>query len=305
MAAPPIIWHDRALFKPLIHGMNHTSPSSSVAPNHLVDNLTTTQKTWQLVWQDIFQGLKMWDVWLVLGWQDIRLRYRRSTLGPFWITLSMGVTIFGMAFLYGYLFKMDTRMYFPYLASGMIVWNFFSILITDGTQIFLESASYLKQVKLPFSVFVLRVIVRNFIVFLHNLMIMIPVMLYFQLMPTWNIFFLIPACLLIFLAAFFYIFILAILGTRFRDVTQIVTSVIQVVFFITPIMWSASLLNGKHEYLVTFNPFVYFLELLRAPLLGSLPSMSTLIVCPAITFVGFILSCLLIARVRRRIIYWL
>lgn len=266
---------------------------------------TTTSSPAKRVFQDIFYGFKQWDVWLILAWQDIRLRYRRSTLGPFWITLSMGVTIFGMAFLYSYLFKVSTRAYFPYLASGMIIWNLFSTLIIDGTQVFLESANYLKQIKLPFTVFVLRVIVRNFIIFFHNLVIMIPVMFFFHIPPTWALFFIIPAFLLIFLAAFSYIFILSILGTRFRDVTQIVTSMVQIVFFATPIMWSASLLNGKHLYLVKFNPFYYFLELLRSPLLGDWPSINGLAVCVGMILIGLLGSFLLMVRVRTRIIYWL
>src|SRR5476651_1663163 len=113
--------------------MNQASFSMSSELNHPLDVAITAPKAWQLVLRDVFQGFKQWDVWLTLGWQDIRLRYRRSTLGPFWITLSMGITIFGMAFLYSYLFKMDTRAYFPYLAAGMIIWGFFSTLIIDGT----------------------------------------------------------------------------------------------------------------------------------------------------------------------------
>jgi len=220
-------------------GMNQVSSLAPSPLNHPSDISISIPSAWQLAWRDIFQGFKRWDVWLLLGWQDIRLRYRRSTLGPFWITLSMGVTIFGMAFLYGYLFKMDTRAYFPYLAAGMIIWNFFSTLIIEGTQVFLESAPYLKQIKLPFTVFVLRIMVRSFIIFMHNLVIMIPVMLYFHVVPTWDILFLVPAFLWILITAFSYIFILGILGARFRDVTQIVTSVIQVVFFITPNMLNA------------------------------------------------------------------
>lgn len=285
--------------------MTQAFPSSPVQSNPTSIPIHVEPTAWRLAWRDIFDGLKRWDVWLVLGWHDIRLRYRRSVLGPFWITLSMGVTIFGMAFLYGYLFKMNRQVYFPYLASGMIAWGLFSSLITEGTQIFLESASYLRQVKLQFSIFVLRVIVRNFIVFAHNLVIMIPVMLYFGLAPTWNLLFLIPALLLIFLTAFSYIFILAIFGSRFRDVAQIVTSVTQVVFFITPIMWDVSLLNGKLGQIVTFNPFVYFLELLRAPWLGQMPAITSWVVCSGIVLFGLCIAAMLMTRVRKRIIYWL
>lgn len=275
------------------------------APNNPPNNIIAMPKAWQLVFQDIFQGIKQWDVWLILGWQDIRFRYRRSTLGPFWITLSMAVTISCMAFLYAYLFKTDIRNYFPHLAAGMIVWNLFSMLITDGTQIFLESAHYLRQVKLPYTIFVLRLIVRSFIVFSHNLIIMVPVIWFFHIPVTWALLFLIPGFLLIFLAAFPYVFILAILGARFRDVTQIVSSIIQVVYFATPIMWNAEQLSGKLQYIVTLNPFAHFLSLLRAPLLGHLPNMISLLVCISIILIGFGLSFLLMKKVRKRIVYWL
>ena len=265
--------------------------------------ITLTRDSKQVI-QDYINGLKRIDIWLVLAWQDIRLRYRRSKIGPFWITLSMGITILGMALLYSYLFKINTRLYFPYLASGMIVWGFFSMLVTEGTQIFLESAHYLMQIKLPFTVFVLRTIVRSFIIFLHNLVIMIPIILFFHVSITWTIFLLIPGFLLIFLAAFSYLFILAILGARFRDVTQIVTSLIQVVFFITPIIWNPASLQGKHLYLIDYNPFFYLLDLLRSPLLGSAPSFRTFAVCISLVVLGFFVSYCLMLKTHKRIIYW-
>jgi len=209
-----------------------------------------------------------------------------------------------MALLYAYLFKINTRLYFPYLASGMIIWGLFSTLMIEGTQIFLESSHYLTQIKLPFTVFVLRTIVRSFIIFLHNLVIMIPVIFFLHVPITWAIFLLIPGCVLVFLAAFSYLFILAILGARFRDVTQIVTSFIQIVFFITPIIWNPSSLRGEHLYLIDYNPFFYFLDLLRSPLLGSTPSLRTFTVCICMVILGFLMSYCLMLKARKRIIYW-
>lgn len=285
--------------------MSSPIPLKKFSPsNDPLNPIITTQKDWQSVFHDVLQGIQQWHIWLILGWQDIRLRYRRSMLGPFWITLSMGVTIFSMAFLYAYLFKTDIRNYFPHLASGMIIWNLFSTLIIDGTQVFLESANYLRQIKLPFTLFTLRVIVRSFIIFAHNLIIMIPVIWFFHIPMTWALLFLIPGFFLIFLAAFPYVFILAILGARFRDVTQIVSSVTQIIYFATPIMWNAEQLSGRLQYLITFNPFAHFLELLRAPLLGNFPNTNSLLICIGIIIFGFALFFLLLKRVRKRIVYW-
>src|SRR5438477_7497650 len=94
---------------------------------------------------DIKDGLRGWRIWLLLSWQDIRLRYRRSSLGPFWITLSMAISIYTMGFLYGHLFKADLRNYYPFLAAGMLTWNLIYILIVDGTNAFIEAEDYLKQ----------------------------------------------------------------------------------------------------------------------------------------------------------------
>ena len=119
-------------------------------------------------WLDIQSGFSEWRMCLLLAWKDIRLRYRRSHLGPFWITLSMGITIYSMGFLYGNLFGVKLSHYFPLLAAGMLTWALISTLILESTAAFVEADAYLKQMKLPFSTFVLRILARNFIIFFHQ-----------------------------------------------------------------------------------------------------------------------------------------
>src|SRR5438046_7162690 len=74
--------------------------------------------------KDLVDGLGRWELWSTLGWHDIRQRYRRSMVGPFWLTLSMGMMIGGLAYLYGGVFGQDAGSYFPYLALGMIIFTF-------------------------------------------------------------------------------------------------------------------------------------------------------------------------------------
>jgi ABC-type polysaccharide/polyol phosphate export permease len=254
---------------------------------------------------DIFVGLKEWRIWLLLAWQDIQLRYRRSTLGPFWITLSMAITIYTMGLLYGRLFKIDLVQYYPFLASGILTWGLIASLLTEGVSIFVEAEPFIKQMKQAYSVFVFRVVSKCFIIFLHNILVLVPIIVMFQVKISIYTLFLPFSLALIWVNGVSYGTILALLGTRFRDIAQLIVSLVQVVFFLTPIIWSPSILPERYHYIIRLNPFAQFMELVRKPLLGSLPSQYTLLFTSAITLLGLVISFRIFTRYRARIAYWL
>ncbi len=259
----------------------------------------------ELALADIKNSFCNWRIWLLLSWQDIRMRYRRSTLGPFWITLSMAITIYTMGLLYGHLFKMELSTYYPYLAASMLSWSLIASLLTDGSGIFVESEHFLKQMKLPYLTFILRTVTRNFIIFFHNIFVIIPIVIFFHVKINAFTLLFVVGLFIIWLNAVAYSTILAILGTRFRDITQLINSLIQVIFFLTPVMWSPSILPEKYQYLININPFAQFLALLRNPLLGISPPLYAIIVTLIITLAGILLSFLIFTRYRARITYWL
>ncbi|QLH42734.1 MAG: ABC transporter permease [Coxiellaceae bacterium] len=148
---------------------------SLTQPTHL--SAPTSSRS-QNTRRDLLWGIFNWPLWLMLSWQDIRLRYRRSSIGPFWITISMAISIYTMGFLYGQLFKIDLKQYYPFLAAGMLSWNLISMLIIDGTNTFIEAESYLKQMKLPYTAFVMRVLCRCLIIFAHNILVIVPIMVF-------------------------------------------------------------------------------------------------------------------------------
>lgn len=260
---------------------------------------------YQLALQDVIDGLKNWRIWTLLSWQDIRLRYRRSQLGPFWLTISMAITIYTMGFLYGHLFKTSIRSYFPFLAAGMLSWNLISLLIVEETTAFIGAEHFLKQLKLPFSTFVLRIIFRCFIIFMHNIVVMIPLYFVFHIQLTPAVLFIIPSLLLLFFNAFCYGFILAVIAARFRDVAQLINSVIQVIFFLTPIMWNPDILPEKYQIWVMLNPFAQYVELLRAPLMSTMPSLYSIVAVLFLSVLGMYLAARLMLRIRHRIIFWI
>ncbi len=242
---------------------------------------------------------------MMLGSQDIKLRYRRSSIGPFWITISMAVTVYSIGFLYGHLFKVNLDEYFPYLASGIISWAFISTLMVESSNAFIESEQYIKNQENFMSLFMMRLILRNVIIFFHNLLVFVPIILIFHTGVSVKMLLLIPGLLLVSINIFFWGTILAIIGTRYRDFSQIVSSVTQVIFFLTPIMWMPSLLPDKYQWAIDINPFNQFLNLIRAPMMNQTLSLHVMTVVFSLTLVGFMLYALILNKYRHRIVFWL
>ncbi|HUJ76245.1 MAG TPA: ABC transporter permease [bacterium] len=253
---------------------------------------------------DLLTGVMRWPLWLTMAWQDIKTRYRRSVLGPFWITLSMGITVAVMGLLYGALFKLDLRHYVPFLTLGLVIFGYITGVVTDGCQTFILSENFVKQIRLPLSVFVYRIICRNLIILGHNSIVYLVVGLGFLINPGLNGLWLIPGTILVVLNSVWVALLLGIFCTRFRDVPQVVASLLQVLFFTTPIMWTPVLL-GDRAWVVNLNPAYHFLELMRAPLLGQAPTALNWGAALGTTVVGYGLAFLLFRRYRNRIAFWL
>lgn len=264
-----------------------------------------TEAQLKLALDDIRQGFRRRDLWLLLGWTDIRLKFRRSLLGPLWLTISTAIMLVALGFVYGALFKMDLKQYFPFLAAGIVTWSLISSLVIEGCQTFIGSESMIKQIRLPFTVHAFRVVWRNILVFLHNVVIVIAVLLIFGQWPSASsLLYLLVGLAFIVLNGVWVCLLLGLICTRFRDMPPMLSSLVQLVFFVTPIIWHPSLLAGRQR-IVNFNPFYHFIELLRAPMLDMAPGAITWLAVSVITVVGWLVTLLVYWRYRRRIAYWI
>jgi homopolymeric O-antigen transport system permease protein len=265
---------------------------------------TTSELQFSKALRDVAGGFLMWELWLVLGWNDIRQRYRRTVLGPFWLTLSMGVMIGTIGFVYAKLFKQQTTEYLPYLTLGFIVWALVSGIVLECCTVFSGSEGIIRQVRAPYSVQIFRMLWRNAIIFAHNLAIYLVVMVLFNIRPNGALLFALPGFLLICLNGLWLGFVLGAMSARFRDLQPLVVNIAQIFFYVTPIVWRPEQLPD-HPEVIHFNPFYYFVELLRAPLLGTIPSASVWLVAIATTVIGSAVALLFLARYRSRIAFWL
>lgn len=248
------------------------------------------------------------DCFLVgmMGWQDIRNRYKRSALGPFWLTISMSIMVGMMGVLFSKIFNTSLKEFLPYLSIGMILWGYISNSITEGCQSFVAGQSIIKQLPLPIFLHVARMLWRNMIILAHNIVIVPIVFLIVHYPLSWMMLISIPGYCLLLLNLSWIVLLLAILCARYRDLQQMINSVLQIAFYLTPIMWMPNKLSGRTSlYLVNSNPVYHLINIVRAPLLGSFPTLLNWIVSLVLAVIGWAFTLLVYSYAKRRIAYWL
>ena len=254
--------------------------------------------------QDMGSSLRSWRLWSLLGWTEIRQRYARSKLGPFWLTISMGTVIGAIGLVFGALLGQDMKTYLPMLSIGMVAWTLLSTIVIDGCNAYINSVQYIRQVNTPRLIYMLQNLWRNFIIFLHNFIIVLIVFSIFGVKNWSTIPMFIPGLAVLILNALWMAVIAGLLSARFRDLPQIVMSFMTMMFYVTPIMFASNALT-KHAWIVDLNPFAYLIEIVRAPLMGSLPSARVWAVSLSMTIAGWLLALILTGRYHKRIPYWL
>jgi lipopolysaccharide transport system permease protein len=253
---------------------------------------------------DLIVGMRAVRIWGTLGWHDIKQRYRRSIIGPFWFTLSTGIMVVVLGALYSTLLHQNLRDYLPYLAVGLVIWQYLAAVVNEGCTAFIGAGYLIKQIRLPLTTHVCRIVWRNFAILLHSLPVVIILLIVFGHWPTWDIL-LVPVALIILMLHGVWIgTVLGILCARFRDIPPIVTNLIQVVFFFTPVMWSPEILKNR-AWVAEYNPLYHLIETVRAPLVGRPLQWQSWAWSIGLLIVGFAAAQFLMRRCRDRIPYWL
>lgn len=217
---------------------------------------------------DSMQSIKVWRVWMFLGLQDIKARFRRSFIGPLWILLNIAFFVGGAGVVYGVMFGQPMNEFLPFLTTGLVIWGFIISTLTESGAAFINAEGYIKQFSYPKQIYLLRPLVVYTIVLLVGLSALIPLQLLFGSFSIVGWIFAIPGLLLLLLAALGHIVICAYLGTRFRDLPHAMGGVLQVIFFVTPIMFPVKVLRERGlDFVYRYNPLHYLIEVVRQPIL--------------------------------------
>ena len=256
--------------------------------------------------RDIVNSFKQYNLVGVLGWQDIAQRYRRSSLGAFWLTISMGVMIASIGLVFGKLLNSPMEVFLPFLTIGLILWSFIVSSLTEGCTGFINSEAIIKEIPLPLYVHILRVIWRNIIILAHNFVIFPLLCLFFGKGVGIEALISIPGFLVLAVNIAWLSLLCGVISTRYRDIPQVVNSILQVAFYVSPIMWMPELLEGKREaVLIDANPMHHLLEIVRAPLLGEIPTLTNWTVSFSILIVGWFITIVMYGRTKNKIAFWL
>ena len=256
--------------------------------------------------RDIRAGIRSWPVWWTLTWYSMRSQYRRTYVGPWWMTLQQVIFVAGLSVVFGLLFKQDLQTFVPYVAIGFIAFSWMTGMIQGGAQSIVSNAASIKTTPGPLSVFALRTFASSTLQFLHDAVVIVAVVIIFRVQITWSVVLVPVALVLIAVNGVAGALWLGPLCARYRDVGELTSSVVRVLFFLTPVFWVTSDLSQTARLaLQVWNPIAYFLEFLRAPLLGQMPSLATIVGAFAITAVNVLVGVLYFSRARDRLAYWL
>lgn len=254
---------------------------------------------------DVLNACIRWPIFVLIGMTDIQSRYRRSRIGQFWITISLFVMVVSLGFLWSFLWKLPVSEFLPFIAVSHIFWTYITGVLLDGPSIYIAASAYLREVNLPRFTFILSNLAKHWIILAHNLLILVPIFLFFQVPISWNIFMLLPGFVLTTIAIVAASTFLSIAGLRYRDVASLVGSIVQIAFFVTPVIWKPEALPPFAQTYMMINPFAVFLDLLRAPILGPQSTSHYWLIACGFTTVALALASAVFIRYRAKITYWL
>lgn len=258
----------------------------------------------QMASRDLVNSFSRLGLSWSLAWHDVTSRYRGSVLGPFWITLSMGLMVLGIGFLYASLFNLPLNEFLPYVALGIVFFGVMTGTINEGCETFVLASGMLSQTSLPMFTFVWRTVLRNLINLGHHLVIVVGMLAYYGYWKVADVPLAFIGIVLMLVNAGWMSLLAAIASARYRDIPQIVVSGMQFAIFMTPVFWLPDRF-GKHQVFLDLNPFYHLLQAVRAPLLGQTVHTTSYVVLVAMAVVGWLVTFAIFARTRRRLVHYL
>jgi lipopolysaccharide transport system permease protein len=252
---------------------------------------------------DILRTFKHPALIFFLAWSDVRARYKRSVLGPFWITLSTAIGVVGLGFVWSELFHLERRTYVPMLTVGLILWQFISGCIIDSTSVFVRQAGLIKNLDLPISLHPAQLVLRQLINFAHNIPLYFVVVLALGSPLNMTSLLALPGLLVVVVNLYWMSLLIGILGARFRDLEYLVATIMPLLMFFSPVMYRPNALPVAGKF-IWLNPLAHLIEIVRYPLLGEYPPPVVIAGNFLLLLVGGAFTLWLFNKKRNRVALW-
>ena len=271
-----------------------SAPTAAAAPGAVAAGL-----------KELLGGIHHWRVWHLLGIRELRHRYARSKLGQLWLMLSTGVMIGVLSGVWSLLWSQPVRDLIPFFGTGLVMWTFLSQVLIDCTSIFVTHGNLYRNQRMNFSVSIYSLIYKNSIMLAHNLVIVALLIVACGVPINAYLLQIVPAFVLTWITMLWTGYVVAMICVRYRDIIQVITTWLSVLFFLTPVFWKPDFLPERFHFIIDYNPFAQSLELLRNPFLGQPVSLHAWVFTIALALSGGLLALPVIGRYQRRIIFWM
>jgi ABC-type polysaccharide/polyol phosphate export permease len=256
---------------------------------------------------DCIQAFKAWHIWLYMGSQDVRNQFRRSRMGAGWLLINLGLTAGALGYIYGRLFHQDLSTFFPMLILGLVIWTFISSTIVQGCQAFVVSEGYIKQFSYSKQIYILRFLISSLINLAIGFTVFIAIAVYIQLPLSMATLWAIPGLLLLIFISIGHLIITAYWGSRYRDLSPALNGLFQILFYITPIIFTAEMLRQRGlDFVYQYNPLYYLIEIVRYPILyGNMADSSVYLCAIAYCAVVWTIALFTMFKYDSKVAYWL
>jgi ABC-type polysaccharide/polyol phosphate export permease len=240
---------------------------------------------------------------LFLAWIEIKLKYSRSVLGPFWITLSCCILVLGLTFINISLFSTDLKVILPWITTGIIFWNYITSIIEDSTKIFDNQ----KLLNIPIKLIDLVSVnvFKNIIILFHNLIVVLLVFLFLGIKLNLNFFFIFFGIGIFVINSYCISILFGLLCLRFRDFILIIKNAVYLIFLITPIFWLPSSLSKNTLILVDYNIIFQIIQSIRDPLLGNKLTYSCLLINIFFSILLLLLAFFFYNKFKKKALFWI
>jgi ABC-type polysaccharide/polyol phosphate export permease len=254
--------------------------------------------------RDLREALARFPLALYFAWSDTRARYKRSVLGPFWLVLNTTIGVVGLGFVWSALLKAQKSEFIPLLTVGLVVWQMLSGCLSEAPAIYYRQSSQIKDINLPSFFISLQVVLRQLINAGHNFIVVALIFIIYPGHISLTAFLAIPGLIIVVMNLLWVTQVLGYIGARYRDVEPLIVAFLPILFFVSPVIYSAKQLGDLQPFLL-FNPLAYWVGLIRDPIMGQIPGLGAYAYALAITVAGWLLALWTTSRKRHRLPYWI
>ena len=252
-------------------------------------------------WLDLRNGLRMWRIWMAFAKEDIGEQHKRTTLGPLWLLVNYLASAGTFIFLFdrGH----GTANYPAHVAIGLMVWFFIMEALTQGVNLFSREESFIKGTSLPLTIYIMRLTlqcaIRGGYAMIGCLAILIATGTPFSLSSGWSI----VGIAIVLATAPAAITLVALLGAYIPDSQFLVSNAMRIGMFLTPVFWTHEASGGARAFFYYWNPFTYFLEIVRQPVVNGEPAWEALWISLSMCVGIWAFAIFFFTRLRREVVF--